>query len=129
MESDFHRLRRLKTDLDPRIWFLRIHDYGLVRLHIYELVIDLFYGFQGKFLIFFGVERVCLARKLCLTISLGQRPRSHQMKKKRERGKRDSHRHRCMTPSRDGNRYTGVVRRRRGHNAIATNSSERATSK
>jgi hypothetical protein len=49
MESDFHRLRRRKTDLALRIWFLRIHDHGLGRLHIYELVIDLFYGFQGKF--------------------------------------------------------------------------------
>jgi hypothetical protein len=54
MENDFHRLRRRKTDLALRIWFLRIHDHGLVRLHIYELVIDLFYGFQGKFLIFCG---------------------------------------------------------------------------
>ena len=50
MQSDFHGgLRRRKTDLDPRIWFLRIHDYGFVKLHIHELVIDLFYGFQGKF--------------------------------------------------------------------------------
>jgi hypothetical protein len=50
MESDFHgKLRRRKTDLDPRIWSLRIHDYDFVRLHIHELVIDLFYGFQGKF--------------------------------------------------------------------------------
>ena len=56
MESDFHRLRWRKTDLDPRIWFLRIHDYGLVRLHIHELVIDLFYGFQGKFLVFSHFE-------------------------------------------------------------------------
>jgi len=61
MESDFHRLRWRKTDLDPRIWFLRVHDYGLGCLHIHELVIDLFYGFQGKFLIFSEVERVCLA--------------------------------------------------------------------
>jgi hypothetical protein len=29
---------------------LRIHDYGLGRLHIHELVLDLFHGFQGKFL-------------------------------------------------------------------------------
>jgi hypothetical protein len=43
-------LRRHKTDLDPRIWFLRVHDYGLGWLHIHELVIDLFHGFQGKFL-------------------------------------------------------------------------------
>src|SRR6266480_7193351 len=50
------RLRRRKTDLDPRIWFLRIHDHGLVWLHINELVIDLFYGFQGKFLIFSHFE-------------------------------------------------------------------------
>jgi hypothetical protein len=42
-------LRRRKTDLDPRIWFLRVPDHGLVWLHIQELVIDLFYGFQGKF--------------------------------------------------------------------------------
>src|SRR5438094_2933647 len=42
----------LKTDLDARIWFLRIHDYGFIWLHINQLVIDLFYGFQGKFLIF-----------------------------------------------------------------------------
>ena len=49
MESNSHRLRRRKTDLDPRIWFLRIHDHGLVWLHIHDLVIDLFYGFQGKF--------------------------------------------------------------------------------
>jgi hypothetical protein len=41
---------RRKTDLDPRIWFLRVHDYGLGWLHIHELVIDLFYGVQGKFL-------------------------------------------------------------------------------
>jgi hypothetical protein len=41
---------RRKTDLDPRIWFLRVHDYGLGWLHIHELVIDLFHGFQGKFL-------------------------------------------------------------------------------
>ena len=56
MESDFHRLGRRKTDLDPRIWLLRIHDHGLVWLHIYELVIDLFYGFQGKFLVFSSFE-------------------------------------------------------------------------
>src|SRR5207244_10294585 len=31
-------------------------DYGFVRLHIQELVIDLFYGFQGKFLIFSHFE-------------------------------------------------------------------------
>jgi hypothetical protein len=47
---------RSETDLDPRIWFLRIHDYGLVWLHIHELVIDLFYGFQGKFLVFSHFE-------------------------------------------------------------------------
>jgi hypothetical protein len=35
---------------DPRIWFLRIYDYGFGWLHIHELVNDLFYGFQGKFL-------------------------------------------------------------------------------
>src|SRR5437016_1907348 len=31
-------LRRGKTDLDRRLWFLRIHDYGLGRLHFDELV-------------------------------------------------------------------------------------------
>jgi len=51
-------------------------------LHINQLVIDLFYGFQGKFLRFFGVERACLAPMSCLTISLEQRPIIHEMKKK-----------------------------------------------
>jgi len=53
---------RGKTDLDWFIWFLRIHDYGLGRLHIHELVLDLFYGFQGKFLRFFGFNRPASAR-------------------------------------------------------------------
>jgi hypothetical protein len=35
---------------------LRIHDYGLGRLQIHELVLDLFYGLQGKFLIFSHFE-------------------------------------------------------------------------
>ena len=47
-------LRRGKTDLDRRVWLLRIHDYGLGRLHIHELVLDLFHALQGKFLGFFG---------------------------------------------------------------------------
>jgi hypothetical protein len=46
-------LRSGKTDLDRLIWFLRIHNHGLGRLHIHELVLDFFYGFQGKFLGFF----------------------------------------------------------------------------
>src|SRR5437867_898552 len=55
--SVFHSiLWRGKTDLDRRIWLLRIHDYGLGRLHIHELVLDLFYGLQGKFLIFSHFE-------------------------------------------------------------------------
>jgi hypothetical protein len=41
---------RRKTDLDPRIWFLRIHDYGLVWLHIYELVVDVLASVQAKIL-------------------------------------------------------------------------------
>jgi hypothetical protein len=49
-----------KTDLDGLIWSLRIYDHGLVRLHIYALLPDLFYGVQGKFLNFFKVERVVL---------------------------------------------------------------------
>src|SRR5439155_20563421 len=44
--------RRGETDLDRRIWFLRIHDYRLCRLHFDELVFDVFHGLQGKFLIF-----------------------------------------------------------------------------
>jgi hypothetical protein len=56
MENDSLGLRRRKTDFDPRIWFLRIHDHGLIWLHIHDLVIDLFYGFQGKFLVFSHVE-------------------------------------------------------------------------
>src|SRR5439155_9982764 len=44
--------RRGKTDLDRRIWLLRIHDYRLRRLHIDELVFDVFHGLQGKFLVF-----------------------------------------------------------------------------
>ena len=42
-----------KTDLDRRIWLLRIHDYGLVWLHIHELVFDLLHRLQEKFLRFF----------------------------------------------------------------------------
>jgi hypothetical protein len=34
--------------------FSRIHDYGLGRLHIHELVFDLLHGVQAKFLRFFG---------------------------------------------------------------------------
>src|SRR5437899_169140 len=45
-------LRRGETDLDWRIWLLRIHDYRLGRLHIHEFVFDVFYGLQGKFLVF-----------------------------------------------------------------------------
>ena len=33
-------LRSGEADLDRRIGLLRIHDYGLVRLHIDELVLD-----------------------------------------------------------------------------------------
>jgi len=59
----FHKqFMERQTDLDWFIWFLRIHDYGLGRLHIYELVLDLFYGFQGKFLRFFGFNRPASAR-------------------------------------------------------------------
>jgi len=43
-------LWRSKTDLDWFIWFLRIHDHGLGRLHIHELLLDLFHALQGKFL-------------------------------------------------------------------------------
>jgi hypothetical protein len=43
------RFKVAQTDLDPRIWFLRVPDHGLVWLHIHELVVDLFYGIQGKF--------------------------------------------------------------------------------
>ncbi len=55
-------LRSGKTDLDCYIWFLHIYDYGFGRLHIHELVLDLFYGFQGKFLRFFGFNRPASAR-------------------------------------------------------------------
>ena len=40
-----------EADLDRRIGLLRIHDYGLVRLHIHEPVFDLLVRFQGKFLV------------------------------------------------------------------------------
>jgi len=33
---------------------LRIHDYGIVRLHIHEFLLDLFHALQGKFLGFFA---------------------------------------------------------------------------
>ena len=54
LAADFtgNLLRRGETDLDWRIWFLRIHDYRLGRLHIDELVFDVFHGLQGKFLVF-----------------------------------------------------------------------------
>jgi hypothetical protein len=45
-----------KTDLDRLIWFLRIHNHGLGRLHIHELLLDLFHALQGKFLGFFGAN-------------------------------------------------------------------------
>src|SRR5882724_4031628 len=48
--------RRSEADLDRCIWLLRIHDHVLRRLHIHELVFDLFYWFQRKFLIFSHVE-------------------------------------------------------------------------
>ena len=41
---------RSKTDLDARIWFLRIHDYGFGWLHIYELVVDVLASVQAKIL-------------------------------------------------------------------------------
>jgi len=46
-----------KADLDPRIWILRVHDYGVGRLHIQALLLDPFYGVQGKFLKIFGARR------------------------------------------------------------------------
>ncbi len=49
-------LGRGKTDLDRRVWLLSVHDYGLRWLHLHELVFDLFYGLQGKFLIFSHFE-------------------------------------------------------------------------
>ena len=45
--------RRGEPDLDRRIWLLRIHDYGLGRLHIHALVFDLPHRLQAKFLRFF----------------------------------------------------------------------------
>jgi hypothetical protein len=42
-----------KTDVDRRVWFPRIHDYGVGRLHIHELVFDLLHRQQAKFLRFF----------------------------------------------------------------------------
>jgi hypothetical protein len=42
-----------KTDVDRRVWLLRVHDYGLSRLHIHELVFDLLGRQQAKFLRFF----------------------------------------------------------------------------
>jgi hypothetical protein len=69
-------LWRGKTDLDWYIWFLRIHDYGFGRLHIHELVLDLFYGFQGKFLRFFlnGRPRV---KRVVLNSALGAKGASY----------------------------------------------------
>jgi hypothetical protein len=55
-----------KTDLDRRVWFPRIHDYGLSRLHIHELVFDLPGRVQAKFLRFFRMlngTRSLLARR------------------------------------------------------------------
>src|SRR5437899_5109447 len=54
LAADFtgNLLRSGETDLDWRIWLLRIHDYRLRRLHIDELVFDVFHGLQGKFLVF-----------------------------------------------------------------------------
>jgi len=49
-------LRRSEADLDRRIWWLRIHDHGVVRLHIHELVFDLPDRLQAKFLRFFGAN-------------------------------------------------------------------------
>ena len=34
-----------EADVDWRIWFLCIHDYGLGRLHVYELVFDFLHRF------------------------------------------------------------------------------------
>jgi hypothetical protein len=56
LRNYFHRVilpGRGKTDLDRRVWFPRIHDYGLNRLHIHELVFDLPGRLQAKFLRFF----------------------------------------------------------------------------
>ena len=33
-----------ETDLDRRVWLLRIHDHRLGRLHFHELVFNLFHG-------------------------------------------------------------------------------------
>jgi hypothetical protein len=52
-EEFFHILWRGKTDVDRRIWCLRIHDYGLGRLHIYELVLICSMGFKENSYDFF----------------------------------------------------------------------------
>jgi hypothetical protein len=38
------------------VWLSRVHDYGLGRLHIHELVFDLLHRLQAKFLRFFGAN-------------------------------------------------------------------------
>jgi len=45
-----------EADRDRRIGLLHIHDHGVVRLHIYELVFDLLVRVQAKFLRFFGAN-------------------------------------------------------------------------
>ena len=49
-------LRRHKTDLDPRTWFLRVHDYGLGWLHMTRFYLISSTGFKENFLRFFGVN-------------------------------------------------------------------------
>ena len=51
----FHKcLWRGKTDHDRRISLLRVHDYGLGRLHIHELVLICSNGFKQNSYDFFG---------------------------------------------------------------------------
>jgi len=45
-----------EADRDRRIGLLHIHDHGVVRLHIHELVFDLPDRVQAKFLRFFGAN-------------------------------------------------------------------------
>ena len=54
LRCHFHKcLWRGEADLDQRVWLLRVHDYGLGRLHIHELVFDLLHRIQAKLLRFF----------------------------------------------------------------------------
>jgi hypothetical protein len=43
-------LARGEADVDRRIWLLRIHNHGVVRLRNYELVVEALASVQAKIL-------------------------------------------------------------------------------